>query len=172
MLGGRVGGGTGIADHADHGRIVDDGAAAAGHDRGDLVLEAVEHAGQVERDDTVPEGLVDVTDCSLAVAAAGVVEGTVQASELLDGDIDQVGDLFLDGHVGGDEQGRAALCGDVGHRGLAPCLVAGADEHSRSLGDGSLGEGRTHSGGTSGDDDDLGLQTVGHGISFRCPAWK
>ncbi len=74
----------------------------------------------------MPVGLVDVGDRRGADVDARVVEGDVEAAELLDGEVDHGRAVGCSGHVGANEFGVGAeLLG-----GLCRCL-AGGDVHVR-----------------------------------------
>src|SRR5690606_6928110 len=102
VLGRRVGRGVGEAYQPEDGCGVDDGPAAALQHHGDLVLHAPPHAGQVDVDDPLP--------CVLRVLVGGgqrafdtrVVEGHVQPTEAIDGQLHHGLDVLIFGDVGLD----------------------------------------------------------------------
>jgi len=95
-------------------RDVDDGAAAGGEDRGDLVLHRVEQAGQVHVDHLVPFVGAQVRDAFEVAAHAGVVDAVVKGAELRDGVIDGPLDVRWHADVAGDGQRAAACLPDAG----------------------------------------------------------
>ncbi|GAB7304365.1 hypothetical protein MAFF212519_22430 [Clavibacter michiganensis] len=168
MLRGRVAGLVAdAADPADAGGVHDHAGALLAHDGEDL-LEAEEHAAQVDRDDLVELRGREVLGEVLAALDAGVVEEAVDAAEALDG-LAHVGvDVGLLRHVG--EHGEDRGVGRRGrHGGDGVDQAALGDVHEgelRALGGEAHGGGAAEAGSSAGDEDDLvGEAGGGHGVS-------
>ena len=117
MLGGGVVGQVLHGGESGDGGGVDDRAAARGQDLGNLVFQAVEDAVEVDVDDLLPVGDLQVRNVLLRADDAGVVEGQVQCAVGLLGEGDGrlcvlgVGDIRLEG--GGRAAGLGDLLGDL-----------------------------------------------------------
>jgi hypothetical protein len=149
VLGRDVGARLGEPDRAQDRGHVDDGAAAVGHHRRELVAHAEEDAVEVDRQDLAPALDRVLAGWHLVSADAGVVHGDVQPAVVGHDALDHRPHLTLVGHVGGDRGGPApglpgdplgGLLGDVGddyggppapervHAGLADPSPASGDE--------------------------------------------
>src|SRR5262249_28686669 len=93
-----VGGQAGETDEPGPGRHVHDGPAVFEHG-GDLVLQAQEHAGEIQCDRAVPIVERVVGGRRARAGRAGVVESAVEVSPPFDGPVDQRGDVVRSGYV-------------------------------------------------------------------------
>ena len=128
--------------------------------RADLLAHAQEHAVEVDAHDPSPVVERVVADGEVRAADAGVVDGAVEAPEVLD--------------HGGDHLGHRGLLGDVGLDGtrVAPDLrrhalgrLAGDvdDRHPGAAGRGPMGARLADARAGSGDQDDLAVE-----VGARC----
>jgi hypothetical protein len=104
VLGGVIGGAARQPDQAAERGAVDDGAAALGAHRPELVLHAGPDAAQVDRVHAVERLGRLVGGVGRRDLDAGVVERQVEPTEAVDRAFDQGGDLVLVGHVAGDSE--------------------------------------------------------------------
>ena len=89
------------------------------------------------------------------LADAGVVDEHVDATELLDGRVDDAHPVLLERQVGGDDERPLQLGGER----LQPVLAASDEDHRRADGVEDPGEALAESGRRSGDDGDTSVET-------------
>jgi hypothetical protein len=160
VFGGVVGRHPPVADDTLGGRVVDDGTPAGGQNGWDLISQAVEEAVQVEVEGGVPEGAFHGLDRADGVAAAGVVERAVEPTELLNGRVNQRGDVLLDGDVCRDEQRAASIAANACGQVVPALFVSSGQDHGGAFARESFGGGTAHACSSSGDDDDLVGETL------------
>jgi hypothetical protein len=167
VLGRGVGRHAGHPDHSRQCRVVDDRATARRQQRRNLVLEAVEDAGEVLVQLRAPRRAVDLVHHPSGVDAAGVVERPVEPAELCHRRARQAGDVGFGGGIGGDEQRLTTLGADPHGDLPAEVGAAGADHHRGPFGRDPPRDRPPDPGASSGDHDDLGRQPSCHARSKR-----
>jgi len=129
VLGGVVGGASGVADQAAKRRAVHDRPTALLAHLAQLVLHARPDAAQVDGGDAVEAVGQFVGRVSERQHDAGVVEGHVEPAELADGAIDERADLILVGDIACDAQDPMALGTQLVGRGAQRLLVDIGEHH-------------------------------------------
>jgi hypothetical protein len=150
------------------GRDVDDRSAAGGKHLADLGLQAEPDAGEVDGDDAVPSLAGVAGDGAGLAVGAGVVDGAIESSEMVDGLSDGGLDLVFVGDVEVDEDGVAA--GGLYRRdgGLAACGVYVSDGDAGAAGGEVVRGGAADAGGGASDEGNFAFEGVGHEGPFGC----
>jgi hypothetical protein len=139
--------------------------AVVQHQR-DLVLEAQEHAAQVDAEDPVPLGLGEVGQWLGVLLDAGVVERDVEVPERLDGLVECRLDLVGRGDVAAHGEGASAGLVDQPSRFVVVLLGHVGDDHAGALAGERECRGAADTGRGAGDEGDLAGEpavVVGHG---------
>jgi hypothetical protein len=144
--------------------VVDDGAAAALEHEGNLVLHGQEHSAQADREDPVPQLLVDVGQGGVGLFHAGVVEGHVEASEGMHGGVEGCLDRVAGGDIA-DHGERPAAGGLDQSRGLLDrVLLDVGDRHGGAFTSERHGGGAADAAAGAGDEGDLVGEACGGAV--------
>ena len=162
VLGGDVFARVGNGDGAERGRRVDDGSAACPQHRADLVLQAKEHAGQIDANCSLPPGFRQLVERSARLLDACIVECGVEPSKSPHGFRNEFFDVRFDADVGPENTGswsapRTAASVHVAIREIRE------DEPGAGFGE-RYRTGPPDAAGSAGDDDDFAVKRFPHEI--------